>query len=72
MSRWADARKARLAKPPVLDAIADLEVRVGRRICKVIYHNNNEGCACEAQGRNMVCDTMKSAAQHVMQEIMGK
>lgn len=72
MSRWANTRKQRLQRPPVLDAVQDMEIRVARRLCKVVYQNENKGCACEQQGRNMVCDTMRNAAQHAMAEIMGR
>ncbi len=69
MSRWATRRKARYHKPPQIDAVEDLTRRVAIRICKIVYSG---GCACERQGRNMVCDSMKSAAQHAFAEIRGE
>lgn len=70
VSRWSQARKeARQNKVPQLDPVQQLEIRVARRICRIIYA---EGCACARQGGNRCCDTMKSAAQHAFAEIRGE
>lgn len=69
MTRWSDARKKRLQRPALLDPVQQLEIRVGRRICRIVYGGN---CACEAQGRNMVCDNMRIASQHAFAEIRGE
>lgn len=69
MSRWAATRKARLAKPSQLDAVEDLTVRVGQRICAIVY---SQPCGCAQRGLNQVCDTMKLAAQHAFSEIRGE
>lgn len=69
MSRWSAARKARLQKPPQLDPVEDLTIRVAHRICAIIYGGI---CDCRQQGLNRVCDTMKSAAQHAFGEIRGE
>lgn len=69
MSRWAQARKARLAKPPQLDSVEDLTIRVAHRICAIVY---SQPCICAQQGLNRVCDNMKSAAQHAFAEIRGE
>lgn len=67
MSVWSKRRKAQLYRPPQLDAIEDLTIRVGQRICQIVYSR----CDCKQRGLNQVCDNMRSAAQHAMQEIMG-
>lgn len=67
MSVWSRARKARLQRPAQLDAVEDMTVRVGQRICQIVYSR----CDCKQRGANQVCDSMKLAAQHAMQEIMG-
>lgn len=69
MSRWAAARKARLAKPSQLDVVEDLTVRVAHRICSIVY---SQPCNCAQQGLNQVCDNMKLAAQHAFNEIRGE
>lgn len=69
MSRWANARKARLARPPQLDAVQQLEVRVGHRICEIVH---GQACVCKQQGLGHVCDNMKLAAQHAFAEVMGE
>lgn len=69
MNRWANARKARLQKPPQLDPVEDLTVRVAHRICAIVY---SQPCTCAQQGLNRVCDAMKLAAQHAFAEIRGE
>lgn len=69
MSRWAAARKARLQKPPRLDPVEDLTIRVAHRICAMIYSGV---CGCKQRNSQQACDTMKSAAQHAFAEIRGE
>lgn len=69
MSRWSAARKARLARPPQLDPVEDLTIRVGQRICAIVY---SQPCTCAQRGLNRVCDNMKLAAQHAFSEIRGE
>lgn len=66
MSIWANKRKARLQQPAPLEPKEDLTVRVAQRICAIVYSH----CDCKQRGLNQVCDNMKTAAQHAMQEIL--
>lgn len=68
MSVWSNRRKARVQQPPPLDPKDDLTVRVAQRICQIVYSS----CDCKQRGLNQVCDVMKNAAQHAMQEILGQ
>lgn len=52
-----------------------LEARIGRRICMAVYggvdsKNFNAACVCDRRGGDTVCDNMKLAAQHAIQEIV--
>lgn len=67
MSVWAAKRKTRQQRPAPLDPKDELTVRVGWRICSIVYA---KGCQCKALGRGQVCDTMKTAAQHAMAEVL--
>lgn len=67
MSVFSNRRKARLQAAP-LEPKEDITIRVAQRICAIVY----SGCDCKQRGLNQVCDTMKSAAQHAMQEILGQ
>lgn len=67
MSVFSQRRKARLQKAAPLDPREDLTVRVGQRICQIVYG----GCDCKQRGSQQVCDNMRNAAQHAMQEIIG-
>lgn len=68
MSVWSNRRKARVQQSAPLDPKEDLTVRVGQRICQIVYGE----CDCKQRGLNQVCDNMRNAAQHAMQEIMGQ
>lgn len=68
MSIWSRNRKARLQQPPLLDPVEDLTIRVGQRICAIVYSH----CDCKQRGLNQVCDNMRNAAQHVFSEIKGE
>jgi len=70
MSRWSQARKARLQKPPLLDPVEAMTVRVAHRICAIVYGGGNEGCVCARTKRGHCCDNPKLAAQHAMEEIL--
>lgn len=69
MSRWAASRKARFQKPPRLDPVEDLTVRVAHRICAMVY-----GGVCDCAQRNLgrSCDAMTKAAQAAFAEIRGE
>jgi hypothetical protein len=69
MSVFSQRRKERLrqlAGPPPLDPREDLTIRVAHRICAIVYSR----CDCGQRGLMQVCDVMRSAAQHAMQEIL--
>ncbi len=69
MSVFSQRRRQRLAQlagPPPVDPREDLTIRVAHRICAIVYG----GCDCGRRELNQVCDVMKSAAQHAMNEIM--
>lgn len=68
MSVWSNRRKARQQKPPPIDPVEDLTVRVGHRICQIVYGN----CDCKQRNLNQICDVMRSAAQHAFAEINGE
>lgn len=66
MSVWSARRKARVQQAAPLDPKDDLTIRVAQRICQIVYSS----CDCKQRGLNQVCDGMRNAAQHAMQEIM--
>lgn len=71
MSVFSQRRKQRLAelaRPPKLDPREDLTVRVAQRICAIVYSR----CDCGQRGLKQVCDVMRNAAQHALNEIMQK
>lgn len=68
MSVWSRNRKSRLEKPPQLDPVEDMTVRVAHRICAIVYTS----CDCKRRGRSQACDVMKKAAQEAFAEIAGK
>lgn len=68
MSVWSRNRKARLQQPAPLDPKENLTIRVGQRICQIVYSH----CDCKQRGANQVCDAMRLASQHAMSEIMGE
>lgn len=68
MSVWSNRRKARLQQPAPLEPKEDITIRVAQRICAIVYG----GCDCKQRNLNQVCDTMRTAAQHAMNEILGQ
>ena len=69
MNTFANRRKSALRERSVraVDPKEDLEIRVGQRICSVMY---GEGCMCMRLGRRQLCGTMRLAAQVAMDEIL--
>lgn len=68
MSIWSQRRKAKNYQPPPPDPREGLEIRVARRICAIVYSQ----CTCHGHtnGKANVCEVMRTAAQHAMQEIL--
>lgn len=70
MSIWRDRRKAaaEARKVPALDPMIEMEVRVARRICAIVYGQ------CQCKGftgpHPNVCDVMQNAAQAAIDEIL--
>lgn len=69
MNTFANRRKSALRERSVraVDPREDLEIRVGQRICAAIY---GSGCLCNRLGRRQLCNAMRLAAQHAMDEVL--